>query len=100
MAAPITSKVAEASRYVNKKASFVPNSWQISPTQEDTAKKFIDAHKDKVSDAGNSIKCLSPKLGSHLSHYNPVKGEWENPDGGGDGGDDDKDGSGDDDKDD
>jgi len=103
MAAPITSMVAKGTRYVHDKTGkhqFVEDYCVITDKREATAKKFIEDHKEKVDYAGNSIKDLSPKLGSHLSFYDPVKGEWENPDGGDDGGDDDKDGSGDDDKDD
>merc|ERR1711900_143759 len=105
MAAPITSMVAKGTRYVHKKTGGNEDDTMekycvITDKREATAKKFIEDHKEKVDYAGNSIKDLSPKLGSHLSFYDPVKGEWENPDGGDDGGDDYKDGSGDDDKDD
>merc|ERR1711964_532236 len=74
MAAPITSMVAKGTV---KAQDYLPGSMVIDKEKEDKALAFIGKHKEKVDYAGNSIKDLSPKLGSHLSFYDPVKGEWE-----------------------
>merc|ERR1711964_937665 len=58
MAAPITDKVAEASRYVQKKAS-LPKYCQINETQQKNATDFIEKHKDM---------CLTLVTASKASH--------------------------------